>query len=94
LTRIDDIKNALDEAVAKQAKNSRNPDSADAKRTGRIAGFILLVLGLVSAGTSYYLYANEGLISPLLLGATIAFLGLGVFLVMFGKMPQRRRPRP
>jgi hypothetical protein len=87
---VDDMKEAYEKAKADQAEYSRNPGSPAAKKTARTAGAIMFVVGLITGGISYYLWQYQGLVSVLLAAATLTFLGLGLYLVAFGKMPKRR----
>jgi hypothetical protein len=88
MASMDELKKAYEEAKANQAEHSRDPGSSAAKKTARTAGAIMFALGLIGAGIAYYLYEYQGMLSILVLAVTLTFLGLGLYLVAFGKMPK------
>ena len=90
MARTDEIKAAYEKAKADQPEYGRNPNSPAARKTARTAGGLMFVVGLVGGGISYYLWQYQGRFSIILAAATLTFLGLGLYLVAFGKMPKGR----
>lgn len=86
----DDLKQAWENAKADQDKFSRNPSSPAAKRNARRAGIGLFVLGLVCAGINYATWVSSGRVWILVVAAAVTFVGLGIYLMVFGEMPGRK----
>lgn len=91
MARIDEIKEAFEKAKADQTEYSRNPNSPAAKRTARRAGAAMFGIGLVGGGIGYFLWQHQGRFSILVTAATLTFLGLGLYLFAFGKVPTKKR---
>jgi len=87
----DEIKRAYEEAKRNQADYSRNPNSPAAKKTARTGGAIMFLVGALLAGANYYLWVYQQRFIVLLLAAAAAFLGLGLYFIVFGKAPARKR---
>ena len=90
MKRIDGLKDAYEKERARQEAHKKNPNTPEAKKTVRIGGLFMFVLGCVGAGVVYYLYAYEALISGWASAFTVTFLGLGLYAIAFGKMPKSK----
>lgn len=51
----------------------------------------MLILGVGFSGAIYYTYAYQGSIYKWLAVLAIGFVGLGLYAIIFGKMPKPRR---
>lgn len=50
----------------------------------------MFAVGLIAGGISYCLWEYQGRFSIILAAVTLTFVGLGLYLVAFGKMPKGR----
>ena len=87
MSKFDDVRRAYQEAQDLHERNAREPDGREAKGTARIAGGLLFAIGVLLSGGAYLLFTRGGRISPLLTGAAIGLSGLGLYLLVMGKMP-------
>lgn len=74
--------------AARQKELKKTPDHPEAKRSARIAGAVFLIFGIAFTGLTYYFYVYEQEIHSLVLACMITFLGFGLWLLIFGKMPK------
>jgi hypothetical protein len=87
----EEFKKAYEQERANVGEYVRNPESPAAKKTARHAGVMMLIVGLVFSGANYYTYAYQGSIYKWLAVLAIGFVGLGLYAIVFGKMPKPRR---
>lgn len=88
--RTDEIKEAYEKAKARNEEFAKNPSSPAAKRTARLAGAVLFFAGVVLAGIGYFTWTQTGRVLVLLVAAVATFLGIGLYLMLFGKMPGKK----
>lgn len=84
----DRIKESYKKEAVRQKERMDNPDRADSKKVARGVGVFFILLGLAFTGVNYYLFMEEGQIRKLPLACMIGFLFLGVWLLIFGKLPK------
>ena len=91
MSKRDEIERAYEQAKQLQVRAAADPNTSEAKRTARIAGALLLFSGALLSGGVYFLFIRESLISPLLTGGAFALTGMGLYLIVAGKMPSKHR---
>lgn len=74
----------------KQAFEGKDPNSAAAKKNARVGGGIVFILGLALIGANYWTWTSMGSVWVLAIAAMIAFIGLGLYAMITGKMPRKR----
>lgn len=77
--------------LERQKQMKANPHSASSKANTRRGGIALIILGLITAGINYYTWTTDGFMLKGLLACAIAFLGLGLYALLTGKMPNLKR---
>jgi hypothetical protein len=87
----EELEKTYEQEKAKVAEYVKNPESPAAKKTARMAGVLMLVVGLLFAGANYYMYAYQGSVYILLAALALGFVGLGLYAIVFGKMPKPKR---
>lgn len=90
MSLADKLKKRLEEEQKKAAMYSKNPSSPEAKKSARTGGAILFVIGLAFAVANYWTWTNQGSVWILALACMIAFLGLGLYAMITGKMPKKK----
>lgn len=86
----DNLKKKLAEQQKKQAEAMKTPNSSEAKKTARMGGAALFVIGLAFAVANYWTWTTQGSAWILAIACMIAFLGLGLYAMITGKMPKKR----
>ena len=94
MSKMNEIRAAWAQAKIDQVEHQKNPDSADARRTARIAGVMLFAVGLLFCGAVYLYYIWESRVSSLLTGVALTGVGLGLYLMVMGRMPGKPSPTP
>lgn len=84
----DRIKETYKKEALRQKERMENPDRADSKKVARGVGAFFILLGLGFVWLNYYLFTEEDEIRKLPLACMIGFLFLGVWLLIFGKLPK------
>ncbi len=85
------LKESYEAALKKQELQAKTPNSPEAKKTARIGGLILFILGLAFALANALTWTLNGTIWKFALAAMITFLGLGLWGMITGKMPLKKR---
>ena len=89
---LDSLKNKIKAEYEKQSKMTpQDYDSPEGKAKARRGGLVFLILGLVGLGANWYVLTYHGSIHSLLIAATLTFLGLGIWVLITGKMPVKKR---
>lgn len=87
---LEEFKKVYANERLKQEEYRKHPDSTASKKAARVGGLVLFVLGLIMTGINYYTWTYHGFIRKWPLAVNLAFLGLGLYLIIKGKMPGRR----
>lgn len=89
---FDSLKEKIKEEYKKQNDLVRSDgQSPEARQANRMGGIVMLVLGFVGLGVNWYCWTRLGYTATLLVAGTVTFLGLGVWVLIIGKMPFKRR---
>lgn len=87
---MDRVKNEYQKQAERQKELTKYPDLPETQRNARVAGGIMLILGIAFAIANYFLWVVEGTIRKLPLAAMIAFTGLGIWALITGKFPSKK----
>lgn len=86
----------LREEYLKQQKKLRdelqkNPSSPTSKKAGRTAGAIFFILGLALLLANWITWNTQGRVLKWAVAAMLTFLMVGVWLMITGTLPQKKR---
>ncbi len=84
----------LKEAFEKEARKGRYylkyPKSKESKRAGRVAGLLLLIVGIAAAYGNYLGFLVTQSVAALGMALAVAPALLGIWLIVTGEMPGKR----
>lgn len=87
---FDKLKKAYEKEARKSELYIKYPKSKKTKRAGRMAGVLLLIVGIAAAYGNYLGILMTQTITALGLTLAIAPILLGIWLVITGEMPIKR----
>ncbi len=72
----------------RQNKLKASPHLPESITNARRGGIVLLILGIIFSAINVYFWTQEGFTTKWLLACALAFLGLGLYALISGKMPK------
>ena len=87
----DDFKAAYHKEQQRQKGIQKAPDSPEKRRANRLGGLAMLFIGLIFTGINLYTWEVHGFVQKWTLAVMLAFLGLGLYALVTGKMPSPKQ---
>ncbi|QQR55424.1 hypothetical protein IPG41_02620 [Candidatus Peregrinibacteria bacterium] len=87
----EDFKAAYAKERQKQKTLQSAPDSPAKRRTNRLGALAMLFIALVFTGINCYTWEVHGFLNKWTLTIMLAFLGLGLYALITGKMPTPKK---